>query len=624
MQQESLKRVARYLQEQLQAKAQSIPLQVQCAFNKANLMVLVQHPPGTVLDSQQVFLVLEQLITRLPNELIAPILSNINVGTSQIKLFLRILGQPKPYAFHHFEFAAIAPPNPEDDLLTVIQEPVRTDRQSRATVASPDSPQLASPEPGLPEPDRLEPDLPRANREQVRSPVSQPSTSPESTTLPAVSNRKSAIVPARSPAPDPAPSHFNARLWLMVGGGVAAVVLLGGGALVLTRPCVIGECPSLQTAQALSQQSAQTIKSAQSEQVSQQATGQLTEARRLVNEIPPWSRYHGEATALQQSLDQVIEAESQAESAMQKGQAAAQSVTEWQAAQSLWRAAIAQLKTVSQNNPLHTYAQERLISYQANLAFTDQRVAAEQDAQKRLQSAKKTAELAETRRNTAQQLQDWQTAQSTWQMAVNALNQIPNSTTSHAEAQPLLESYLSRLAEVRDRTTKELSASKMYQQAVSSEQRAKTWQQQNQWSQAAASWRNALLYARQVPNGTSYSDRAQTLVTTYTGSLKQAETIVKIRGDMDRVCTAEGKICDYTIKSDAIEVRLTPTYERRVRTLGGLSSFSGDQETMYKINKHLASLGSALQTVCNNASLPIEVYNSDNELIGAFSPGAAM
>jgi hypothetical protein len=111
------------------------------------------------------------------------------------------------------------------------------------------------------------------------------------------------------------------------------------------------------------------------------------------------------------------------------------------------------------------------------------------------------------------------------------------------------------------------------------------------------------------------------LVATYTGSLKQAEGVARVRLDLERICTSEGKICDYTITNTVIEVRFSPGYERRVRTIGGLSSFSGDAEALYKIDKHFASLRTALQTVCTNAGVPMAIYNSDNQQIGSLIPG---
>lgn len=399
------------------------------------------------------------------------------------------------------------------------------------------------------------------------------------------------------------------------------MALLGGVAYAFTRPCVIGGCSALQTAQTLSQESAHMLQAGTSDQHTQQVQQKLQEARQLVGDIPPWSAHYGEAQGMQRTLDRVLTAEQKAKDAIQKGQAAVQPVVEWQAVESLWREAIAQLEPIPQASSLHPLAQERLANYRANLIFINQRISAEQDGQQRLNTAKKTSSLAETRQNTAQTPQEWQMAQVTWQMVVNGLQQIPNGTTSHAQAQQLLQSYQEKLTTVRDRAQKEQIAQKSYAQALNLEKQAKNLQQKNQWAQATATWQAALNQAKQISGDTSLANQAQTLVATYSEAAKQAGTIVKIQTDLDQVCFASGKVCDYTINDDAIKVNFSATYERKVRTVGGMSWFSGDVETMYKIDKHFATLGKAFQAISTNSGMPIEVYNSDKQLVGSFAPG---
>lgn len=600
-QQEQLKRVARYLQEQLQPQALVTPLQVQCAI-KDGLMVLVQHPPGDAPDPQQVFKVLETSIAALPADLsVLPVLNDSNLNDSKIKLYLRVLGQQKPYAFHHIGFAVSSPAgSPSQAAIADLKSPSELypaeisviSKQSDLTEAS------------------TEEDSTK-NVSALASPVKSRSvqagslarSQPGSLTPGLAGKRRSFVKPL-----------------LLASGGMAAVAILGLGGYALTRPCVVGGCAALETAQVLTQQSMQTLQTGNSPETDRQATQQLAQARQLVAEIPAWSSHAGQAQALRQSLDPVLAADATANSATQKGQATAQTVTDWQATQALWREAIAQLEAVPQESALAALAQKRLETYRANLTFIDQRIAAEQEGQKRLASARKTSELAIARQNTAQQLPDWQQAQATWQVAVNALKQIPNGTTSYTEAQQLLESYQPKLTETRNQATREQQANNAYTQATRLEKQAKGFQQANQWSQAIATWRTALNAAKQVPDGTSISSQAQILTTTYATSLKQAETVVKIRGDLDRVCVSSEKICTYTLKNEMIEVRFVPAYERKVRTLGGISSYSGDYEAMYKINRHFATLGNAFQTVSNNAGIPIQVYNSDNQLLGSFSP----
>lgn len=598
-QQEELKQLSWYLQQQLKPQAEVTPLQVQCAL-KEMLMVLVQHPPGNAPDPQHVFHTLERSITTLPPKLFNALPASLQ-GT-QIKLFLRVLGQKQPYAFHHVKFPAVMPLPPPATSLGKAPSPA---------VAAPATSVGAAPANSAASP--LPPQLPAT--EEAGALVYEPADEPD------------AAVPTSLTAYEAAPQRLPqlARSWLkpllITGGGVAAALLLGTGLYALTRPCVIGPCTALETAQALSQQSTETLKAENSADAAQQATQQLTEARRLVAEIPPWSAQHGHAQVLQQQLDQVLAAEAQVAAASQNGGAATPTAADWQTTQALWQTAIAQLQAIPTDSALHSFAQQRVKDYQANLAFAGQRVGTNQEAQKRLASARKTAELAIARQNVAQKLPDWQQAQATWQVAINTLQQIPSGTTVYAEAQQLLASYQPKLATVRDRTTKEQLAQKVYTQATTYEKQAKASQQNNQWSQAAVSWQKALTAAQQIPTGTSITESAQTRVADYTGFLKQAQTVVKIRGDLERVCLAPEKICDYTITNEAIQVKFVPAYERKVRTLGGMSQFSGDQETMYRVNSHLASLGNALQAVSNNAGMPLQVYNSDNQLLGAFVPG---
>ncbi len=614
VQPESLKHLARYLQARLEPQTHITPLQVQCA-QKETLMVLVQHPPGNAPEPQQIFSILEASLTNLPPGLAKSLLPGLD--TTRVKLFLRILGQQKPYAFHGVEIAAprtgvseagskAVPfqPASNDESQTMIQMPeaqlaTLSDANSEATIESSISVSASESE------DEIlaqVPTLPTDSPSQKSSLATYPS--PLTTLIETKRRRRSLVKPL-----------------LLTGSGIAVAVGLGLAGYALTRPCVIGSCAAFETAQSLSQQSVQMLEMGQSEDTAQRATQQLTEAGRLVAEIPPWSGQYGNAQTLKHQLDQVLKAEATATAASQKAQVTAQTVTDWQAAQSLWQEAIAQLQAVPSDSPLHAFAQKRLGGYQANLAFVERRIATEQGAQKRLMTARKTVELAIARQNVAQTLQDWQQAQATWQVVVNSLTQIPNGTMAHSEAQQLLATYKPKLTETRDRATKEQLAQKLYTQATNLEKQARAFQQRNQWSQATAVWQNAVNVAKQIPDGTSISGDAQTRAATYAGFLHQAQKVVRVRSDLDNVCLGADRICNYTITNELIQVKFVPAYERKVRTLGGLSQFSGDYDTMYQINIHLATLGRALQTISNNAGTPIQVYNSDNQLLGSFIPG---
>jgi hypothetical protein len=79
-------------------------------------------------------------------------------------------------------------------------------------------------------------------------------------------------------------------------------------------------------------------------------------------------------------------------------------------------------------------------------------------------------------------------------------------------------------------------------------------------------------------------------------------------------------MCSYTIANNVIRVQFTPSYERKLRT-AFLIGQSGDRGTLGGAVNHIETLQTALQTIADNAGLPLEVYNADgSDLIGSFNP----
>lgn len=601
----SLKQLRRYLQAQVET--QDTPLQVQCAV-KEGLMVLVQHPPGAAPNPQAVFAALEAALTHLPSELAEPLFRA--VAEQRAKLFLRVLGQPKPYTFHSVMLAAA--PAPADDLLTVIQTRTEAAAIAPPSQAAEDTPSANVFE--LPESfGTVTDELDAEATDEGGALVHQSGVADDG----AIARSPQATLPQARP---PAAGRSWLKPLLLVGSGLAAIVGVGLGGYALTRPCVIGGCPALETVAQLGTQAAQTVQTGEGATAPQQAQ-QVAEAQALVSGVPPWSGYYGQAQAVQQPLAQLQAAEAKAAEAIQKSQTTAQAVTDWQAVQSLWQEAIAQLQAIPPDHPFAAYAQARLAQFQANQKLAAQRITGETAARQRLLTAQKTAELAIARQNTAETLKDWQTAAATWQVAVNSLNQIPQEATTYAEAQQLVASYQPKLQASRDRATNEQAANAAQAQARKFAQQAQTWQQKNQWSQAIQAWRNALNQAKRIPANTSLTNNSQDLIASYSSALKQAEIVMGLRSELEQICNAAGRICTYTITNEIIRVEFIPAYERKVRTLGGLSYSAQDQNSIAQIDKHFATLSEALQTISNNSGLPVQVYNSDQELIGSFLPG---
>ena len=525
--QQPLQRLTQQLQETLSLLANAVPMQIQCVVKQGNLMVLGQHLPDDTPDPEAVFDALEQAI----QDLLPALSTELALGdTAQAKLYLRALGQRQPYASHSFRLMpAIHAPLPVAEMVTEALEKHASEEETgdRTEVLSPHPPS-----------DR---DEIRQDHIDVDRVLSQDHLDTTDSIYDPTYVEPSELVPLDlTPEPSLVSGLDRAERpsmlpWVLAGIGIS-VVGFASGLWIMSRPCVLGACEPLQRAQALSQQSTQAMQTAKTGQELQQVQQQLTEATRLLQSIPAWSSQHGEAEALQQTyrsqaqtLDLVLAAEAKANTASQTSQTLPQPIAALQSAQTLWREAIAQLQTIPQSSSLYAFAQTHLTNYVTNLEAIGTLITAEQQAQKKLAAAKETVKVAEARQGIAQTPENWQLAQTTWQVVINTLQQIPSTTTSYTEAQKLLADYQSKLSAAHDRATQEQIAKKSFNQALALAQRAETAQRQNQWSQAVANWREALTNIKQVPSNTAYTEPAQPLVASYSTSLKQAEGQLRLR-----------------------------------------------------------------------------------------------
>ncbi|XGW00250.1 MAG: hypothetical protein ACAF41_15100 [Leptolyngbya sp. BL-A-14] len=627
--QQSLHRLAQQLQTVLPVFPHAVPMLIQCVVKQGNLMVLGQHPPDETPNPKAVFDTLEQAI----RDLLPALSTELGLGdAAQAKLYLRVLGQRQPYASHSLQLMPATQSSlPAAETVTeALETPAAEETDDRAVD---DRTEVLEPHPSS---DRDEGGQDGIGDDRG---FSQNHLDTTDAIYDPAYVEPSELVPLDL-TPEPSLTGKLERAdrptmlpWVLAGIGVS-LVGFASGLWIMSRPCVLGACEPLQRAQALSQQSTQAMQTAKTGQELQQVQQQLNEATRLLQSIPAWSSHHGEAEALQQTyrsqaqtLDLVLAAEAKANTASQTSQTLPQPIAALQSAQSLWREAIAQLQTIPQSSSLSAFAQTHLTNYATNLEAIGTLITAEQQAQKKLAAAKETVKVAEARQGIAQTPENWQLAQTTWQVVINTLQQVPNTTTSYTEAQKLLSDYQPKLSAARDRATQEQIAKKSFNQALALAQRAETAQRQNQWSQAVANWREALTNIKQVPSNTAYTEPAQPLVASYSTSLKQAESQLQVaaamqrtRDDLNRICAGSPRMCSYSIASNLIRVQFTAAYERKLRT-AYIVGQSGDRGTLGGVINHIETLQTALQTVADNAALPLEVYNADgSELIGSFNP----
>ncbi|MHC5727609.1 MAG: hypothetical protein ACYTXY_26485, partial [Nostoc sp.] len=412
---------------------------------------------------------------------------------------------------------------------------------------------------------------------------------------------------------------------ILLGAVLVGIVVLGGGAYLLTRPCVMSECKEIQNAEQLKTISPQLMRRANSEKELIAVQQQLAAASVALNAIPSWSPRYQVSEELKATLsgrsekiNQVVKALQMASLAEQK---VAYSLEELQARQHLWRQAIAPLETISSSSELYGLVQGKLLSYRVRLHVVNQQIFTEEKWLKKLTAAKAVANAAENRETTAKSLNEWQKVQSTWLVVVNALNTIPQTSVGYQEAQKLLIDYKPKLVAASDRATKEQFAVKTYQQAVSSAKQAKVYQQQNQWQAAATYWDQALQTAKKVSRDSLYYTQAQSLIEPYAAALKHVQEKLQVvsslqqsRTDLNKTCINGIQICTFSIDNTRIIVRLTPEYDQ-IRQNNLANPYSKNSETAVDVTNHLQILREALAVISDNANLSLFLYDSQGQVI---------
>ncbi|MDZ8069438.1 MAG: hypothetical protein RMY64_28130 [Nostoc sp. DedQUE08] len=574
VQQEDLQLLAKTLQEQLLVEVSTAEVfEVKCVVNKGELMILTQHASDVIVDAQLIFAVIEEVLQSLaPHK------------EQRVQCFLRVFGEQLPYAKC---FLAL---KPTGGWVAEGDEEVQKDEE----VIFPSSSLTYSP-------------LINESEEEKEEELFDPF----------------ADVPNFS-ASKPG---FQVKP-ILLGAALVGIIVLGGGAYLLTRPCVMSECKEIQNAEQLKIKSPQLMRRAKSEKELVAVQQQLTAASTDLNVIPSWSpRYQlsqelkASLSGRSQRIDRVVKALQTASLATQKVQTPASSLEELQTRQHLWRQAIAPLESISSSSELYGLVQGKLLNYRVRLHAVNQQIFIEEKWLKKLTMAKGVAVAAEKQETAAKSLKDWQKAQSTWLVVINALNTIPRNSVGYQEAQKLLLDYKPKLVLVRDRATKEQLAVKTYQQALTTAKQAKVYEQQKQWQAAAIYWEQALQTAKKVPQDSLYYTQAQSLLEPYSSALKQTQEKVQVvsslqqtRTDLDKTCINGIRICTFSIDNAEIIVRLTPEYDQ-IRQNNFANPYSQNSDTAVDVTNHLQILREALAVIGENANLSLFLYDSQGQVI---------
>lgn len=429
----------------------------------------------------------------------------------------------------------------------------------------------------------------------------------------------------------PEKTQKNPLLTPQIGISLLAIF---GCVYVMTRPCVIGECQVIDTAKQQAIESEETIRNVTTSQAPGIAKEQLDGAIKQLRRIPFWSPYHRQARALlstykqdSKELESVVKALWMAGLASEEAQNPPYEVEEWDQIKTRWEQAIAQLEQVPPENTIYPFAQNRLEQYRANLAEVRGRLALERQASRTLAEAKKVAQVAQARQGVARGVESWQLVYDTWQSSTNTLASVTPGTTAYQEAQLLLARYQPQLEDARDRKTIEQVGLDAYNRAVNNADRASIFAERGAWSEAVKYWSQAVTYGKRVPMSSSYHVEIQPLMTSYTESWKQAEAenkvasrVNKARQDLKTACTGSPTICSYSVSRDLITVRLAPNYVEKIENTAITGDRSGNPQKRNEAEKHVQTLKIALESISDNAKIPLEVYKPDGQKIGVHIP----
>ncbi len=677
---DDLKVLECFLKDQLHAHmGRIVPLTVQCIYKEHVLWVLCQHPPETVIDTQETFRVLEKILQ-----------AEEPVVQLPVRVYLRIAGQQQPYGVENFniypvvkslqnEPDSVTPPTKVPSAKTSQTETSQT--ESFPTNQSNLTPPMPPPPPtGLPNVPVRSSAIPSI---QPVDPIIDPLTVP-ATAHPTVDSVKDTLVndttfeqmsvvnnnsdsgsptsPVAEPLANPvqlppvAAADFmdnsqtaqqvdrgqydngtddsivspkSSKTGLLIGGGLG-LLALGLGLFGITRPCSIGTCPQIQQSQTAFEKSVATINGAATVPELQTAQSKMQQSVTSLKAVPFWSSSYGQAQANLKNyerhsamLDFAVSGINKAEQASQASKKQPVTPTAWQESQRLWTGAIADLEKVSTDSEVYPLAQQKLTEYQQQLATTNKSISTEATATKNLNSAKTLSLATSQKQPQAKSLVQWQALQKDWKEVGGLLAGIPAGSTAYPEAQTLKKLYEPQILVVNTKMQQEKVAGDLSQKAETAAQVAQKFQKEQKLDESLSQWNNAIAFLQKIPNDSTYQATAQQRILTYNAALKKVVTTksqAQASKDLQQTCAGSPQVCSYQVTAQAIKVKLLPDYVQKVRKVAADANTQGDNNAKMGLISHLQSLGNTLEMVSNNNRMPIQLYLENGQLLQSYTP----
>ncbi|MGL5034053.1 MAG: hypothetical protein ACRC6M_09670 [Microcystaceae cyanobacterium] len=433
------------------------------------------------------------------------------------------------------------------------------------------------------------------------------------------------------------PTFFFSELkdqpfWIVPSLAIALGVLFLGG-YALTRPCVVGDCPAMVRSKQLTQSAliALNVDEAIDWLTTQQ---QLKAAIQLLEPIPFWSRFHGQATQLTadyqnrlqtvQVLNLAVRQTQQAQGLIQQ---TAVSAPESNEAISLLQQAITTFRAIPQANAYSPFVQKQLALAQQFLFTAQQRLLTEKQAEEKFNRAAENAVLARIRGSSPQSLNDLKLIAATWKSVIQNLQQVAPNTTFYDRAKKQLVTYNQAYRNVEIRKQQETMAQLNYQNATAIAQVAEKASLENQWSISVTQWQKAIAALKSIPTNSFLAEKSRLFLTSYNLSLQQAQSQLKtavnfqkIKQQLENLCSQWIRTCDYTISFNTIRVRLTPAYVKQIWDSALQAKTQGNVVNQTGVLNHISHLEQTLQNISNQSGLPLELYHAKGNRLSVYKP----
>ncbi|BAQ64911.1 hypothetical protein [Geminocystis sp. NIES-3709] len=395
-----------------------------------------------------------------------------------------------------------------------------------------------------------------------------------------------------------------------------------------TRPCVLGNCSVIAEKEtSISSQFKDKSQDLTEENIKNLQLSLITAINEL-KRIPPWSKFHEEATFFIKQYENEVNQLEQLLTALQLEKDSKSltknlplSIDEWNRIKSFWQQAIELIKSITIED-LQSFKQEKLSLYQNQLTVTENNIIKEKQAEENLIKAQNLATEIENKEKQITTLTDLENIEKRWETAIKQIESIEPLTKAYQEKEQILNTYLANLIKIQKQITTEKNALNIKNQAQKTIDLALESQKNNQWTKAVSLWENAINSLKKISPNTLITKEIKDLeinttkqLETAKSELKQAIVREEIKNELKNICNNGELRCSYSVDKSTVKIFLAEEYLKKIASLSNLNRLTKNNEQEKQINTHIEQVEKNYQYISTKYKILVEVYNPQRQLI---------